>query len=326
MKRITKYFLIGFGILLTILIFGPFVVPVPSLEGVDADKLADADSQFIEINGITLHYKQYGQGEPIFILLHGTLATTYTWHEVIEPLAQMGTVIAYDRPAFGLSDHPMPGEWLGEGPYGHEAQADMVIALMDALGIERAILIGNSLGGGIAGLAAQRHPQRVEALVLADPVQNRHGISIQASWLFSTPQMRRIGPLFLRNNITDFAMDLYKDSWHDPNQVDQEDIDTYSKIFQTTNWDRGLWELIIAARPFESVLQYNAITVPTLVITGDDDWVLGTTENINLTDKIPQADLEVISNCGHIPQEECPEQFMEAVTRFLSELSHSSSD
>jgi pimeloyl-ACP methyl ester carboxylesterase len=299
---------------------GPFLVPVPASGGLTVQELADADSRFIDVGDVTVHYKQYGQGEPVFILLHGTLATTYTWRDVIDPLAQEGTVIAYDRPAFGLSSRPMPGEWSGKSPYGHEAQADMLIALMDALGIERAVLIGNSLGGGIAALAAQRDPGRVDGLVLAAPVQSSHGVPRLLALLFSTPQMRRLGPLYLRENVLDFGMKVYGDSWHDPSRIDPGDMDEYGKIFQMEDWDRGLWELIVAARPFESVARYETIAVPALMITGDDDRVLGTEENIQLADRIPGAQLVVIPECGHVPQEECPEAFVQAVTQFVAGL------
>jgi len=320
MRRIRERILIIFGILLAAVLLGPFLVPVPALHGQVSEDLADVDSRFIDIGDVTVHYKQYGQGEPVFILLHGTLATTYTWREVVEPLAQAGTVIAYDRPAFGLSSRPMPGEWSGKSPYGHEAQADMLIALMDALGIEHAILVGNSLGGGIAALAAQRHPERVDGLVLVAPVQTGHGTSKLLGLLLSTPQMRRVGPLFLRENVFDFGMKVYGDSWHDPTKIDLGDIDEYGEIFRVEDWDRGLWELIVAARPFESVLQYETIAVPTLVITGDDDRVLSTKENTQLADRIPGARLVVIPDCGHVPQEECPEAFVQTVIQFVVDL------
>ncbi len=54
-----------------------------------------------------MHYKKYGDGEKVFILLHGFGASLFSWREIVEPLSQYGTVIAYDRPAFGLTERPM---------------------------------------------------------------------------------------------------------------------------------------------------------------------------------------------------------------------------
>jgi alpha-beta hydrolase superfamily lysophospholipase len=124
-------------IILAILLIGPFLVPVPPLENtVPAKSLKDADSLFIEVNGVDVHYKKFGEGEPVFILLHGFGASLFSWREVTEPLAEFGTVIAYDRPAFGLTERPM--EWDGESPYSQDAQVELVVGLMDALGIEQA--------------------------------------------------------------------------------------------------------------------------------------------------------------------------------------------
>ncbi|MBN1310801.1 MAG: alpha/beta hydrolase [Anaerolineae bacterium] len=309
------------ALVMTIVLVGPLLVPYRPVTGAAApQELAEPDSQFITVSGVSIHYKSYGRGEPAFILLHGTLASTYTWHSVVEPLAGIGTVIVYDRPPFGLSSRPMPNEWDGESPYSYEAQADILIGLMDELDIPQAVLVGNSMGGSIAMLAAQRHPDRVQALVLAAAGQTGHGFPGAARWLFATPQMRRLGPLFLRSYAERFGMELYTKSWHDPSRIRVEDTNAYMTLLHIQNWDRGLWELLAAAKPFETVLDAQAITVPTLVITGDDDRVLGTAANIEMAGKIPGAQLEVVAKCGHVPQEECPDDFVGAVSRWLDNL------
>jgi hypothetical protein len=99
---------IGLLILLLILLVGPFLVPVPPEPGtVPAQQLADPDNHFVQINDLNMHYKMMGQGQPVFILLHGFGVSLFSWRAVMEPLSQTGTVIAYDRPAFGLTDRPM---------------------------------------------------------------------------------------------------------------------------------------------------------------------------------------------------------------------------
>ena len=88
-----------------------------------------------------MHTKTAGQGELPLVLLHGFGASTYTWREVWEPLAQDHPVVAFDRPAFGLTERPMPGDWAGRSPYSAEAQVDQTVALMDKLGIDQAVLV-----------------------------------------------------------------------------------------------------------------------------------------------------------------------------------------
>ena len=78
-------------------------------------------------------------------------------------------MVAFDRPAFGLTERPMPGDFPnGVNPYTADAQADLTVGLMDELGIEQAVLVGNSAGGTIAAHTALRYPERVKALVLVD--------------------------------------------------------------------------------------------------------------------------------------------------------------
>lgn len=308
------------GAILAALVLLPLFVPYqPIPNAVAPQSLADDDSQFVTINGVTLHYKRYGQGEPVFILIHGTLMNTHTWHKVIEPFAKLGTVIAYDRPPFGLASRPMPGTWEGESPYSYKSQTDLLVGLMDELDISQAILVGNSMGGSIAMLTAQYHPDRVKALILVAPAQTGHGFPAAARWLFATPQMRRLGPLFLRSQLEKFALNLYDQSWPAPSQIQAEDKDIYFTFFRIENWDRGLWEFLVAAKPLETILDPYVIAAPTLVITGDDDRIVGTANNIELSKRIPNAQLSTIAECGHVPQEECPVKFMEAIEQWLME-------
>ncbi len=170
MKRLGRILVLFVAFLLLLLLIGPLVIPVPPLKGtVPAEQLADPDSLFVEVDGLTVHYKRAGQGEPLFILLHGFGASLFSWREVMAPLSQSGTVIAFDRPAFGLTERPMPGEWQGESPYSAAAQVDLTLALMDTLDVPEAILVGNSAGGTIAMLTALRAPERVQALILVSP-------------------------------------------------------------------------------------------------------------------------------------------------------------
>ena len=311
------------GIILTVLVLivliGPFLIPVPPLENtVPVEQLVDADSKFDNVNGINIHYKTYGQGEPAFILLHGFGASVFSWREVVEPLAQHGTVIAYDRPAFGLTERPL--EWEGESPYGPQAQVDIVLGLMDELGVEKAILVGNSAGGTVSMQVALQHPERVEALILVDAAVYAGGGA--PSWsrpILKTPQMNHIGPLIARQ-LQAQGVEFIKTAWHDPSKITQDIFDGYQKPLQIANWDKALWQLTVASEESGLVERLAEITMPTLVITGDDDRIVPTEQSLRLADELPNAELKVIAQSGHLPHEEKPVEFMQAVTEFLSTL------
>lgn len=318
MAKVGRGLLVTAGAAALAVLVGPFLVPVRPLKGtVPPKQLADSDSRFIDVNGVELHYKTLGSGDPALILLHGFAASAFSWREVMAPLGALGTVVAYDRPSSGLTERPLPGDWTGDSPYGPDAQVAQLIGLMDALGISQAVLVGNSAGGTVAVHTALRHPDRVRALVLVDAAIYAGGGA--PSWavpLLRTPQFEHIGPLISRSlgSQGERLLDL---AWHDPSRVTPETKAGYRKALRAENWDRGLWELTKAGRDLKLGERVKDLRVPTLVITGDDDRIVPTEQSLRLARELPGAELVVIPNCGHVPQEECPEAFLKATTDFV---------
>lgn len=317
MKVLLRILLGVLGLVLLILLVGPFLVPIPPLEGTQPpEALADPDSQFLPINGLKVHVKTQGEGEPVFILLHGFGASVYSWREVMPGLAEYGKVIAFDRPAFGLTERPL--QWQGRNPYSPEAQVDLVIGLMDYFGVQKAILVGNSAGGTVAMQTALAHPDRVAALVLVDAaVYTGGGAPPWLRPLFATPQMRRLGPLLARQIQTQ-GMELLRAAWHDPSRIPPETVALYQKPLKVENWDKALWELTLASRQSDLPNRLSEFQMPCLVITGDDDRIVPTADSLRLAEELPKARLAVIPNAGHVPHEEKPAEFLQAVAEFLA--------
>jgi pimeloyl-ACP methyl ester carboxylesterase len=307
-------------VIILLLLVGPFLIPVPPLVGtVPAAELADADSQFVDVNGLDVHLKTAGSGEPVFILLHGFGASLYTWHAVMPYLAEMGTVIAFDRPAFGLTERPLPGEWQ-TNPYTPEAQAELVIQLMDTLGIEQAILVGNSAGGTVVTDTALRYPERVQALVLVDAaIYTGGGTPGFVRPLLQTPQIRHLGPLIARASIKQLAGGLEL-AWHNPDNIPPETTAAYEMPMQVDHWDEAFWELVAASHASNLADRLGTLRLPVLVISGDDDRIVPLEDSLRLGEAIVGAETAVLPNCGHLPQEECPDAFMQAVIPFVEQL------
>jgi pimeloyl-ACP methyl ester carboxylesterase len=322
-----KLMIIGAIILLAgvaLLLVGPLLIPIPPLQGaLPPQDLADPDSQFIQLDGIDVHYKTGGSGEPALILMHGFGSSLFTWRDVLGPLSQDRRVVAYDRPAFGLTERPL--EWEGENPYSAESQAQMVIELMDRLGIQEAVLVGNSAGGSLAMLTALTFPERVQGLVLVSPAVYQGGGSPKwARWLLNTPQMERVGPLFTRQ-IRDWGREFAESAWHDPARITDEIWAGYTQPLQAQDWDRGLWNLTAASRDLDLDQALDRLDLPVLVVAGEDDRIVPTAHSVRLAGELPQAELAVLDNCGHVPQEECPAAFLETVNDFLDRI-HTGSD
>jgi pimeloyl-ACP methyl ester carboxylesterase len=307
--------------ILALLLIGPFLVPAPTAGEASERALADPDSQFAQINGLTIHYKERGAGDRAFVLLHGFGASAFSWHAVMEPLSELGRVVAYDRPAFGLTSRPMPGSWKGESPYGLASNVELLAGLMDALGIEKATFICNSAGCAVSVAFALKYPSRVESLILVDPALGNNGGRMPA-WalpLLATPQLRHLGPLFVRNIATS-GNDTIKMAWHAPAKISPETFDGYRKPLKAYRWDAALYEFTIAARPSDLVERLGELTMPILVLTGDDDRIVPTQSTIELAAKIPGAALKVIPACGHVPHEEKPDEFMQIVSSWSAEV------
>jgi pimeloyl-ACP methyl ester carboxylesterase len=299
----------------------PFLIPVPRLtDTLPVEDVADPDSHFIEIEDLQVHYKISGEGGPAIVLLHGFASSTFAWREIMEPLSSYGTVVAFDRTGFGLTERPLGDDWEGESPYSADAHASLTIELIEALGFDQAVLIGNSAGGSIAIDVARSHPDLISALVLVDAaVYYEPGPPSWAAWLLRTPQFNRLAPLFVRS-LAKHGEVLLNFAWHDPSLVTPEIWEGYIKPTRVHDWDTAFWQLMLTSNPPHLEDVVSELTMPVLVVTGDDDRVVPTEHSIRLASEIPGAELAIIEDCGHLPQEECPEAFLLAVTAFLSIL------
>jgi pimeloyl-ACP methyl ester carboxylesterase len=314
----------GLGFSLLVLIFlvlvGPFLIPVsPLTNTVPAEQLADPDSQLIQINDLTVHVKTMGQGEPVFVLLHGFGASLFSWHAVMESFSQYGMVIAFDRPAFGLTERPMT--WRGENPYSSQANVDLLLGLLDYFNVQKAVLVGNSAGGTVSMQFTLQHPGRVQALILVDPAVYEGGGG--PSWLrpiYNTPQMNHLGPLIVRS-IQSRGIDLIKMAWYDPSKITPETMSGYTRPLQADNWDRALWYFTAASQPSGLPERLKEFTLPILVISGASDKIVPTSDSVRLADELPHAKLVIIPQAGHVPQEEQPVAFMQAVGEFIKTIS-----
>jgi pimeloyl-ACP methyl ester carboxylesterase len=307
------------AVVLIVLFVGPYLVPLPGLRDAQPpEKLADPDSLFIEVDDLTVHCKLAGGGERSVVLLHGFGASLFSWREVATELSKNSTVLAFDRVGFGLTERPLPGDWTGANPYAPEAQVNLTVALMDELGIERAVLVGHSAGGTIATFMALEVPERVEALVLVDPAiyQGGHGLP---SFLGRMPPIRRILRLFVRS-IGSWGRNLLNRSWHDPSKITPEIMEGYERPLRVENWDIALLEFTLASRNLKLPKRIGSLDLPVLVVTGDDDRIVPTEDSLRLAEEIPFSLIAVIPECGHLPQEERPEAFLDAVLPFIEAL------
>jgi pimeloyl-ACP methyl ester carboxylesterase len=154
-------------------------------------------------------------------------------------------------------------------------------------------------------------------MTLVDPaVYNGGGASAWVRPLLANLQMHHLGPLVARQ-IQSRCPELIRLAWHDPELLKPEITALYHKPLQVENWDKALWELTLTSRAPALADRLDEFDVPILVMTGDDDCIFSTADSIWLAGELPNAELVVIANAGHVPHEEQPDTFMHAVTSFL---------
>lgn len=301
----------------------PLVWPVPPLQDVaPARDVASPDATWIDAGALELHARIAGPpaaGDVLGVaFLHGFGSNLESFAWLQDALAARVPTVAWDRPAFGLSERPLA--WSGDNPYGPNAQVGHVLAALDAAGIERAVLVGHSAGGPIAIETALRHPQRVAGLVLIAPAVYRGGgAPAWSRWALHTPQMERIGPLLMRQLGGEPGESLLRSSYADPERLRPEVLEAYRRATRVEDWDRGLWELVKASREPDLAERLDEVAVPTLVVTGRQDTIVPPEQTVRLAGALPDARLLEIDDCGHLPQEECPAPVIAAIDAWWSE-------
>jgi pimeloyl-ACP methyl ester carboxylesterase len=283
---------------------------------------ADSDSRFTDCKGFRVHYKLYGSGRPPFIvLLHGSFLSIRSWSDVAAPLAESATVLAFDRPAFGLTSRPVPSR-TNEARYSPEAQSDLIVALMDKLNIDRAVLVGNSTGGTLALLTALRHPGRVQGLVLVGAMIYS-GYANSEVPAFMKPVMKAMMPVFsrlMKLMITRLYDKNIRGFWHVKSRLSDETLAAFRSDLMVGDWSRGFWELFLETHRLHFDKRVPSAFAPSLVVTGEHDLTVKTEESFRLARELPRAELLVIADCAHLPQEEQPEAFVKGVRAFVGRL------
>jgi pimeloyl-ACP methyl ester carboxylesterase len=271
---------------------------------------AGLDARYETVDGRRLRYVRAGSG-PAVVLVHGFGSSVYTWKDVVPGLARGHDVVALDLPGFGGSDQP--------SDLSFEDLPRAVIGLMDSLGIERAALVGNSMGGGTVALVAASHPERVTALVLVDasgfnrtardrPAMLRFATSSAGSLLAWLPGERLIVRLALRQVFADRS--LVTDERVSEYLAAAKRPGTLASIRSLSESFRARPDLVIDALP--------RIRAPTLVLWGRDDRWIPLAHADRFVAAIPGARKVVIEGCGHMPQEEKPDEVRGRLLEFLA--------
>lgn len=291
-----------------------FDVPREQLVG----KYATGASQFVTLpSGASAHIREEGNPQgPALVLVHGSNASLHTWEPWVAALGDTYRIISMDLPGHGLTGQ-VPGD-----DYSREGMASFLHELVTTLGVERFALAGNSMGGGVAALYTLEHPERVSALILVDsagiPVERNEEDVPLAFRLARMPVVNELMGFILPRSVVEQGV---RKVFVDQSKVTDEMVSRYFDLtLHEGNRDATRMRFAsYAARDEEAfAARLDGIETPTLILWGDKDGLIPVSAAHEFKKRIPQAELVILENVGHVPMEEVPEESAAAVRAFLA--------
>ena len=277
-----------------------------------AELTAESTSRFVQTDVHRIHYNEAGSGHPV-ILLHGSGPGSTGWSNFrtnIATLAQDFHVFAVDMPGWGESTTQTP-----ETGYDHVAA---LIAFMDALDIERAALVGNSMGGITSISTAILHPERVSHLIsMGAPVPGQNtwaanGLSEGLKILFRTYKEPTIENMQQVTEVMAFDSEVTSGDLAalrlDAALAHPEHLDS---------WNNAPGGSPLSVEYFTYGPRLAEITAPTLAIHGRDDRVVSYEQSLRLVSAVDDSRLLLLNRCGHWAQIEHADEFNRVVREFI---------
>lgn len=273
---------------------------------------APPPSTFIDVRGLKVHVRDQGpRDDPVpLVLIHGTSASLHTWEGWVAALKGERRVITMDLPGFGLTGPNAHGD------YRTAAYVGFVTDLLDALGVKKCVLAGNSLGGEIAWHAALSSPERIERLILVDsagyPMQSQ---SIPIGFRIARiPGLNRIMELTLPRSLVAASV---RNVYGDAARVTPELIDRYEALTLRSGNRRALVRRFEQSDFGADAARIAAIRQPTLILWGGRDRLIPVDNARRFAHDIAASRLVIFDDLGHVPQEEAAARTAVAVRDFL---------
>ena len=284
--------------------------PLPELKA----RWAPPPSTFIQVRGVSVHVRDEGpRGDPVpLVLLHGTSSSLHTWDGWSAALKSERRVIRFDLPGIGLTGAPPDADYSIEG------YVRFTAAVLDALGVSRCVLAGNSFGGQVAWETALAHPARVDRLVLVDAA----GYPFRPQ---SIPLGFRIARIPLLNRLMEHTLprrlieSSLRNVYGDPGKVTPQLVERYFELTLREGNRRALAERLRQAPAGIHPERIAALKLPTLILWGGRDRLLPPADADRFHRDIAGSRLVLFDRLGHVPQEEDPDATAAVVQQFISQ-------
>ncbi len=267
-----------------------------------------APGDMLQVGPWRLHVRDSGPRDaPAVVMLHGFGASLHTWEAWAQALSATHRVIRLDLPGSGLSEPDSAND------YTDARSLQLVLALMDQLGVSRASIVGHSIGGRIAWTLAARHPERTERLVLVAP-DGFASPGFEYGQVAKVPAvlgaMRYVMPkAVLRMNLAP--------AYADPAFLTDELTTRYHDLMLSPGARDAMFKRLEQTVLTNPVPLLNTITAPTLLLWGAADAMIPVTNAQDYLGAVKGSRLVTLPGVGHLPHEEAAQASLQAVADFL---------
>lgn len=317
MKRVFKWL---FGIIALLLIVGLAIGYTPDTDAQAMKaKYGGGASQFITLQpGLTVHVRDEGRRYgPVIVLIHGSNASLHTWEPWVKRLGGQYRIVSLDLPGHGLTGtHP-------SGDYDYPIFVDVVDKVLVKLGIDRAVIGGNSMGGGVTWMYALAHPEKVEAMILVDAAgaprweaTRKAPIGLRIARM---PVLRDIAKIITPRSMIESS---FKTSVSVKSVATPAAIDRYWELLRYPgNREATIKRFSYTHNNHPATKEKLAtLKIPTLILWGEEDNLIPVKSAKWFADVIPESRLIIYPKVGHIPMEEVADQSAADVAAFLQTL------
>jgi pimeloyl-ACP methyl ester carboxylesterase len=264
-----------------------------------------------------LYTEVFGSGDPI-LCLHGLGASLFSWRNFIAPFSKTNKLILVDFKGSGKSPKPRCADYSIQG------KVDEIYNLILEENLTNLTLIGNSLGGVVAIMVAirlaEQKPNRLSKLVLIDSAGDKNEIPSHLNLLRSV-----LGkPIVYLTPCKLAAWMTLRMCYYDRKKTTREQVAAYASPIASSGGKHALLQTArqcIPPNADDILAKLTTITIPTLILWGREDKVTPLKIGELLHQAIPNSTLEIIERCGHVPQEEKPDETVARVSRFLNSTS-----
>ncbi|NML31052.1 alpha/beta fold hydrolase [Paraburkholderia antibiotica] len=277
-------------------------------------RYTQSGSQFVTIMGADVHYVDEGEDRRgTIVMIHGFASSLHTWNRVADELKREYRVIRLDLPPFGVTG-PLRSARGTTETMDLPTYRRFIDTFMQALGIERATLMGNSLGGLISWDYALRHRGAAERLVLIDSAGFPMKLPVYIA-LFNSALVRASSPRWLPEAIVKSAV---RNVYGDARKIDALALRRYVEFFQGEGTRQAIGKMV-PTLDFREVDTdaLKTLDVPTLVLWGAQDHWIPPAHATEFASRIPGAQSVMYAGLGHIPMEEAPERVLSDLRAFL---------